>query len=142
MHPVEAIVNAIATQEGWFSADPKAAPRTRNNPGDLRFAGQKNATAPGWVSGRNTPPPIATFVGDGFAPGAKYGATALFRDVWAKVVTGMTFRQIIMVYAPPNENDTAGYIKNMADWTGLPLDKPVISLIPDLVDMRVKGETT
>jgi len=124
--PVILLCCAIATQEGWFS--PGTIPVVRNNPGDLRFAKQLNASAPGW-NGQGVAP-IATFT----TP--ETGITGIFRDVWAKVAQGLTVAQIISVWAPPNENDTSTYLQNVLDWTGLKSDMPMLQQIAALVKLN------
>jgi hypothetical protein len=119
-HPVELLASAIATQEGWFSSDPTVLPRVLNNPGDLDFADQLNATA----NGR-----CAEF------PYASMGVTALFRQLWEQVAMGQTVRQIIAQWAPPNENNTSVYLQNVLTWTGLPADTPMLDLLPQLYKM-------
>jgi hypothetical protein len=128
-HPVELIVCGIATQEGWFG-DKNNIPVVRNNPGDLRYAEQLNASAPGW-DGKGVAP-IATFT----KPST--GITGAFRDVWAKVAKGVTLRELIAVYAPAgvDGNDTTEYLKNMLAWTGLPADTPILDLLPPLVKLN------
>ena len=130
-HPVELIVCAIATQEGWFDEDRTKIPIVRNNPGDLRFAGQANATRPdGSTSGVRAVEPIAVF------SSVHAGICGAFRDVWAKVAKKETLRQMISVYAPPNENNTSEYLENVLAWTGLPADTPVLDLLPELFKMN------
>ena len=129
-HPVELICCAIATQEGDFSG-PNSVPVLRHNPGDLRFAHQANATRPdGSTAGNLGVEPIAEF-GD-----PQEGIAGLYRDIWAKVAAGETIRQMIAVYAPPNENNTSVYLENVLAWTGLPADVKVLDLLPPLVDLR------
>jgi hypothetical protein len=36
-----------------------------------------------------------------------------------------TISGIITRYAPPSENNTAAYIRNVSSWTGIPADRPV-----------------
>jgi hypothetical protein len=122
-HPVELLACAIATQEGFFSAA-KNVPILRNNPGDLRFAGQKGAITPAF------PGDIATFTS------LPLGVTALFRQLWLQVASGQTVRQIIAQWAPPQENNTDVYLADVLDWTGLPADTPVLELLPPLVKMN------
>jgi hypothetical protein len=124
-HPVELLACAIATQEGWFLAG--SLPSLRNNPGDLRFAGQAGASVP---AGASQPRPIAQFASQAL------GTTALFRQIWLQVAEGQTVRQIISQWAPANENDTSAYLKNVLRWTGLPADVPVLELLPALVQLN------
>lgn len=124
-HPVELLACAIATQEGFFS--PGSTPVLRNNPGDIRFANQLNATAPGWNG--KPPAPIATF------KGPREGIVGLYRQLWLQVATGQTVRQIIAQWAPPTENNTTVYLQHVLAWTGLPADTPVLQLLPLLVKL-------
>jgi hypothetical protein len=126
-HPVELLCCAIATEEGWFDSDPTVIPRVRNNPGDIRFAHQIGASAPGWNG--EPPAPIAT------CQSAAAGITILFRQIWEQVAEGQTVRQIISQFAPPNENETSVYIENVLKWTGLPADTPALELLPPLVQL-------
>ena len=123
--PVDLIVYAIATQEGELSS------HTRNNPGNLRYSGQHGATRPdGYTGPVRADEPVAqfdTWVG---------GIIALYRQIWLQVAMGQTVRQIVSQFAPPNENDTAVYIADVAKWTGLALDTPVRDLLPPLVRMN------
>lgn len=124
-HPVELLACAIAMQEGWFI--PGTVPVMRNNPGDIRFASQLNASAPGWDG--KQPAPIATF------KGPAEGITGLYRQLWLQVANKQTVAQIIAQWAPPNENNTSAYLRNVLKWTGLPADKPVLELLPPLVKL-------
>jgi hypothetical protein len=128
-HPVELIACAIATQEGWFDPSPTVTPRAKNNPGDLRYAGQIGTTIPLHF----VPAPIATF------DTPAHGIAALFRQVWLQAAGGQTLAQIIAQWAPPNENNTSAYLQNVTAWTGLPQDVPILNLIPPLVQMNDPG---
>ena len=137
INPIEILVSAIATQEGAFS--PLSLPVLRNNPGDLRYAGQPHASSPAWNKGGAVP--IAIFSGDQYGSAWQYGVLALYRDILAKAAQGSTVRQIIAVFAPPSENDTAQYIANVLEWTGLPADVPLVQLLPPLVQLNKPMET-
>ena len=128
-HPIELLCCAIATQEGWFDADPNVIPRARHNPGDLDYAGQLNATG---IKGE-----IATFHGNDQGTADQYGIIGLFRDIWALAAQGWTVRQMIEDWAPPPQNDTAAYLDNVLEWTGLPADTPLPQLLPPLVNLAV-----
>ena len=68
-----------------------------NNPGNLRFAGQKGA-----------------ILGDkGFArfPTPQDGFNALKRQILLDAKRGLLAGQFIHKYAPPNENNTNGYLR-------------------------------
>lgn len=120
--PVILICCAIATQEGWFSKDSSLLPVENNNPGDLDFAGQLNAVQNGRFAKFSSP---------------QAGEAALFRQVWMQVAEHQTLRQIINQWAPSNENNTSAYLANVAKWTGLPADTPILQLLPDLVNLSL-----
>jgi hypothetical protein len=125
--PVILLCCAIASQEGWWDG-PGAIPVERKNPGDLRYAGQLNASAPGW-NGQGEAP-IATFTSP------ETGIAGLFRDIWEKIAKGMTVAQIVDVWAPPSDgNDTSQYLKDVLAWTGLVADKPMLEQIAPLVKL-------
>jgi len=49
-----------------------------------------------------------------------HGLRALFIVLKAKISNGKnTIEKIIASYAPPNENNTENYIKNVSQWTGI-----------------------
>lgn len=135
--PVTLLANAIATREGFFVMG--TTPNIRDNPGDLRYAGQAGATCPtcklsGGAMRRCTS-------SDGIHAIADFGSlalgtNALHRDLRAKVATGVTVRKLIEQFAPPNENDTSSYLSDVLNWTGLPPDIPVLDLLPRLVQMN------
>jgi hypothetical protein len=120
-HPVELLVCAIATQEENHAT----------NPGNLRYAGQAGASRPdGYTGPIRSVEPIAVFVN------RHMGITALFRDIWAKVALGLTVKELIFKFAPPNENNSAKYLADVLFWTGLPPDEPVLSLLPELLPLN------
>ena len=120
--PVTLLCCAIATQEGYFSTDPTAPPRKLNNPGDLNFAGQINGSPTEGMK-------LSTFCSP------ETGTAALFRQVWLYVAMGKTVREIIEIWAPPNENNTEAYITNVLAWTGLKADVPMLEQMAPLVDL-------
>lgn len=85
-----------------------------NNPGNLRFAGQAGAT-----EGKG-----------GFAkfesPEAGFGA--LMNQIKLDAGKGLTLAQFISKYAPPSENDTALYIKQIAQATSSSPLTPIKSI--------------
>jgi hypothetical protein len=121
-HPVELLCCAIATQEGWFDANPTVIPRAHNNPGDLVYAGQLNASNPS----------VGT-IADFTSPAT--GITALFRQVWEYAAMGYTVTQIVETWAPATQNNTTAYLNNVLEWTGLPPNIPILDLLPPLVNL-------
>ena len=126
-HPVELLACAIATQEGWFAASGSNQPQLKNNPGDIRYAKQLNASAPEWNGIGN--PPIATF------SNPATGIAGLYRQLWMQVAEGQTVAEIIAQWAPPVQNQTTLYLRNVLAWTGLPRDTPVLDLLPPLISL-------
>lgn len=92
-----------------------------NNPGNLRDAGIK------WIGrvGSNNGFTVFDTLDNGIRA---YGL-----DIKNKIIRGLnTINKLIPVYAPPNENDTNRYIKDMVVKTGFSADKV---LIPDLATL-------
>lgn len=56
------------------------------------------------------------------------GRAALEHDLTVKISRGMDLRSLITQYAPPSQNDTETYIRNVSTWTGLPTDVPLNNL--------------
>lgn len=111
--PIELFCSAIATKEGFFVPQ-QDLPKTNHNPGDLRASPlNRFKDSHGFVK----------FNSD------LEGIAALYHDVLLKTVRGMTPRQIITIWAPPTGadggNNTELYIKEVAAWTGLDMDKPM-----------------
>lgn len=82
-----------------------------NNPGNLRFVGQPNATA-GYK---------------GFAKFAtpQAGYQALVRQIGINAKQGHTLASFISRYAPPSENDTNTYIAQAIKAVGVPPNTPI-----------------
>lgn len=85
-----------------------------NNPGNLRFAGQAGA-----MKGEK-----------GFArfdsPGA--GLAALDRQIALDASRGLTLAGFVNKYAPPTENDTGTYLRQIASATGATASTPLTSV--------------
>jgi hypothetical protein len=82
-----------------------------NNPGNLRFAGQAGATEGEKGYARFETP--------------EAGAAALYRQIDLDAGRGMTLKQFVNKYAPPSENDTGLYVKQMTEFTGASEDTPI-----------------
>jgi hypothetical protein len=121
-NPVDLLACAIATQEGFFAAG-STIPKTRNNPGDLDYAGQIGAARPPLGSAN---PNIAMFTS------LPLGVAALYRQLWLQIAQGQTVRQIIEQWDPGNPT----YLANVLAWTKLPADTPVLQLPPALVPLN------
>jgi len=104
---------AIARMEG-FGASPTNRPTRNNNPGDIEYG--PFAVAHGATRIEDTPqhvnPRFAYFpdVATGFA-----AMSALLQMHYI----GMSVENVIAKYAPPVENDTDAYVKDVCEWTGL-----------------------
>lgn len=86
---------------------PGALPTRNNNPGDICAGQFSEAHGAEDVPGR-----FAVFetAEDGFAA---------LRALLVGHYTGLTLAQAISRYAPSTENDTARYIADVCEWTGL-----------------------
>ena len=79
---------------------PGTLAQRQNNPGNLRFVGQKDAIR-----------------GDkGFArfPTPEHGFTALQNQIRLDASRGLTLEQFIYKYAPPTSNNTKAYLASVA----------------------------
>jgi len=116
---VDAVAAGIERMEGFY---PGSVAWRNNNPGNLRFAGQ-----PGAKQGAG-----------GFAAfdSVELGRNALRNQISLNIERGydatgrpiVTLADLITSWAPPNENDTAAYIRNVAAWTGIAADAPLSTL--------------
>ena len=106
------------------------APWRNNNPGNLR-ASNWTQSQPGFVGVSNGFAVFST-VDAGFAA----QASLLFNN---KNYTGLTLAQAITKYAPPNENNTAAYIKTVSSAMGISPDTPMSSLSPAQQQAMVKS---
>lgn len=99
------LIEAIARMEGWGVEG--ALPTRDNNPGDIcagEFAEAHGALA--------APGRFAVF------ETAAQGFAAL-RDLLTRHYVGMTLQAALDRYAPPVENDSQTYLRNVCQWTGL-----------------------
>ncbi len=126
------LAEAIKRVEGY-------APGTRayrnNNPGNIWDGTGNGKTQRIWP---NLPIDDKGFV---IYPSYQAGYAALLNDLKIKVNRGMTLEQLITMYAPPNENDTAGYIAMVAQQTGLPANVPLNALDQQPATPDYPGET-
>lgn len=104
--------------EGYFSGGTRAA--RNNNPGNLRETARKIYP--------DLPRDAGGFI---VFPSAEAGWQALRRDLAIKAGRGWSLSQIISAWAPETDgNDTAGYIRNVANWTGLDPSRPIGAAAP------------
>jgi hypothetical protein len=98
------LIQAIARQEGY--GVPRTLPTVLNNPGDIEWG--KFARAHGGTqAGR-----FAHF------PTPEVGFNAL-KALLISAYLGLTLEEALNKWAPPVENATNVYIKNVCEWTGL-----------------------
>jgi len=90
------LAQLIAQREGF--GVPGALPTRQNNPGDL-------VHAPGETHVPGEPDAIGSF------ENAEMGWDRLERQLTLYAERGLTLRQMVSIYAPPPENDTAAYLK-------------------------------
>ena len=107
------IAQAIALIEGYYAggAGPNR-PQRNNNPGNLEYHA--------WMGERygarledGSHPRFAWF------PSADTGFAALNDLLKSPAYARMSIAQAINRYAPPTENNTAGYVEHVCRWTGL-----------------------
>jgi hypothetical protein len=95
------LAEAIAHEEGFYVQG--SVPSVNNNPGDLEHA-------PG--EAHPTSSPIGTFadIASGWA--------ALEAQLQKYAERGMTVEQMVYVYAPPSENNSAAYLSYVCQYVG------------------------
>lgn len=137
VNSIELLCCALATQEGAWVDD--SIPQMRNNPGDIRYAGQLGAKCPrcGFDNGnvpRYCKGQEGTFDEHDIAifDSRARGVVALYRQVLLMIDEGLTPRQIIDAWS---ETDKAAYAANVLRWTGFAPDTPMMQLISPLVKL-------
>jgi hypothetical protein len=93
---VSLLAELIAKQEGFDV--PGSVPQRQNNPGDLVHAPGETHT-PGESEG------VGSFAT------VQQGWAMLERQLQRYADRGMTLAQMVNIYAPPPDNDTAAYLK-------------------------------
>lgn len=127
---MKTFLQAIATVEGFYKVGNR--PQRNNNPGDLIWIAESSAFG---ATHGDVLHPDGYMGYKGFAvfPDAITGWKALQRwlsvpakfDKTGKLVggyLGATLSQVINRFAPPVENDTARYVSNVCNATGLSAD--------------------
>lgn len=98
------LARLIAQEEGFNVAG--SLPQRSNNPGDLRHSPHSaHAGDPNGIGRIDTPE-------DGWAD--------LERQLQLDADRGYTLRQLVETYAPPSENDTERYLRDLCSGLGLP----------------------
>jgi len=100
-----------------------------NNPGNLRFAEQSGASqGEGGFARFDTP---------------ELGYQALIRQIQLDQSRGLPFGAFIAKYAPPSENDTAGYVRQIASRLrinpGIPLSHLPVHELAKLIAQKESG---
>lgn len=109
---IDDLVNSIFRMEG--ANDPNSVNQTLinqyglYNPGHLTYAGQPGAV----------PIKIGTHTWAGFA-NYDDAVQAVKNQINLDASRGFTLETFIGKYAPSSENDTGGYISNVANWLGI-----------------------
>lgn len=119
---VQALANAIAKQEGYFNPVPSRAKRN-NNPGNIWdgvIEGKKKRIWP------RLPIDDKGFI---IFPKPEDGWAELIRQIELKISRKYSLIQLLTDWAPPNENDTNTYIKNVSNWLKI---NPEAELLPIL----------
>lgn len=98
-------LGAVARQEGFYAQGTR--PQRNNNPGDIEFG--KFAKAHGALHGD---PRFAVF------PSVAAGFDAMRSLFQSGGYKGLTVHQALNRWAPPIENDTSAYEKNVCEWVG------------------------
>ena len=115
----DSLAAAFAKVEGFY---PGSRAYRNNNPGNLRDVRRPDGRWSIWPS---LPHDAGGF--PQFASAAD-GWAALKRDLQIKAGRGLTLEQAISQYAPPSENDTAAYIRNVSASLGVASDVPLSTL--------------
>lgn len=108
--PPSKLAALIAREEGY--GIPGAIPTTHNNPGDLRHSPHSFhlPSAPDAIGEIDNPE-------DGWAD--------LQNQLQLYAARGLTLQQAIYEFAPPTENDSAGYLQFVCNGLGCTPDTPV-----------------
>jgi hypothetical protein len=102
------LAQAIARVEGFYAQGTAPnRPQRNNNPGDIEYGDFTRKLGAVASDGR-----FAIF------PTEAAGFAALEALLKGQHYSGLTVTQAINRYAPPNENNTAGYVARVCAWTG------------------------
>lgn len=98
------LARGIAQMEGFNI--PGSQPARKNNPGDLRHSPHSSHDGEG-----------ANDIG--IIPTVAEGWDDLEHQLQLDAQRGLTLQQLVYTYAPPNENDTAGYVRFICNYMGM-----------------------
>lgn len=108
MQPLN-ILQAIAKEEGFYTIRSRAS--RNNNPGNIEWG--KFAQAHGATKVETIPQGIEELPRFAYFPTVAVGFAAMKALLKAPAYTGFDVAQTITKWAPPPENDTPSYIKNV-----------------------------
>lgn len=126
-HMPTAAANAIARMEGYLTAAGAVNPNTRaaknNNPGNIWDGLGNGKVKRIW--------PSMAIDDKGFVifPSAAAGWAELERQLLMKANRGLTLQAALTEWAPPVENDTATYVRNVESWTGYAANTPLSNVL-------------
>ena len=106
------LTEAIARMEGFNVPGSRAA--RNSNPGNIEWGAFAQANGADRIEtvGPHQKARFAHF------PSSQVGFDAL-KALLLKHYKGLTVQQMMQKYAPPCENNTTNYTKNLCEWTGL-----------------------
>jgi hypothetical protein len=104
----------ISQMEGF--GKPGAIPTVRNNPGDLRHGPHaKHYEGIG----------IGEYNSIGWYDTVELGWSDLERQLTLYAMRGLTLDKLVMLYAPPTENDSENYLRFLCEGLGYPYQVPM-----------------
>jgi len=111
---LEDLARAIARQEGFLVRNSRA--QRNNNPGNIWDGTGKGKPRRVW--------PSIPIDDKGFLifPSPAQGIAYLLRQIAVNVAAGLTLREFVAKWAPPNENDTEAYVKFVSAFVKVPAD--------------------
>lgn len=118
------LLEAMAKMEG-FGADPKNRPTRNNNPGNIKWG--PFARANGATRLEITQPGVKALYA--VFPNVETGWAAMKMRLSTSPYKGLTIREAIYKWAPPSENDSAGYVDFVCKAIGWPPDTVIDELL-------------
>jgi hypothetical protein len=112
---LDALATAIIRQEG--------RPQTDTNPGDLRAAP--------WLAAGLAHYKLLAGSGQFWSPATRIeGIAGIYHVAMLHIAERQTLAQFVYIWAPPNENNSEAYLRNVKDWTGIQFDgEPLYTLV-------------
>jgi hypothetical protein len=104
---LDSLVAAIIRQEG--------RPETDTNPGDLRVAP--------WIAAGLAHYKLLAGNGEFWNPITReFGIAGIYHVAMLHIAEAQTLEAFVYMWAPPSENNSAAYLKNVREWTGIGTD--------------------